>query len=83
MKTAQDLHELLQTRQSETAKAVDTWLEDVVFPKFTHNSQGFEVPKGLSTDKVVDLLQERGFSVTSYAGHQGRFVYITIPPQGE
>lgn len=83
MKTANDLHKLLQSQQSDSAKAVDTWLEDVVFPKFTHNRQGFEAPEGLSTNEVVSLLQVRGFGVTSHSGYQGNFVYISIPPQGE
>lgn len=83
MKTAQDLYNLLKLRQSDSAKIVDTWLEEVVFPKFTTNKQGFEVPQGVSTNEVVALLQVRGFSVTSHSGYQGEFVYISIPPQGE
>lgn len=83
MKTANDLHKSLQVKQSDSAEAVDTWLEDVVFPKFAHNKQGFEVPNGLSTSEVVSLLQVRGFSVTSHSGYQGEFVYISIPPQGK
>jgi hypothetical protein len=56
MKTARDLHNLLKLRQSDSAKIVDTWLEEVVFPKFTANKQGFEVPQGVSTNEVVALV---------------------------
>lgn len=83
MKTAKDLHNLLRLKQSGKNEIIDAWLEDEVFPKFTHNKQGFSIPEGVSLSEVEQLLGARGFSVTTHHDHQVSFVYITIPPQGE
>ncbi len=83
MKTAKDLHNLLKLKQSDKNAIIDTWLEKEVFPKFTNNRQGFSIPEGVSLSETEELLKARGFSVTTYSGYQGSFVYITIPPQGE
>lgn len=83
MKTAKDLHNLLKLKQSGKNEIIDAWLEDEVFPKFTYNKQGFSIPEGVSLSEVEQLLSVRGFSVKTHCDHQGSFVYITIPPQGE
>ncbi len=83
MKTAKDLHNLLKLKQSGKNEIIDNWLENEVFPKFTHNKQGFSIPEGVSLSEVEQLLGVRGFSVKTHCDHQGSVVYITIPPQGE
>ncbi len=83
MKTAKDLNNLLKLKQSDKNSIIDNWLEKEVFPKFTNNKQGFSIPEGVSLSETEELLKVRGFSVTTYSGHQGSFVYLSIPPQGE
>lgn len=83
MKTASDLHSFLKLKESDKSKLVDKWLEEEVFPKFSHNGQGFDVPSGITSLEIKDLLSVRGFSVETLSDYQGNFVYITLPPQGE
>tara|TARA_R100000541_G_C1897352_1_gene84066 strand:+ start:84702 stop:84953 length:252 start_codon:yes stop_codon:yes gene_type:complete len=83
MKTAKDLENLLKLKQSDKNTIIDTWLEKEVFPKFTHNKQGFSIPEGVSLSETEELLKVRGFLVKTYSDYQGSFVYLSIPPQGE
>lgn len=83
MKTAKDLENLLKLKQSDKNFIIDIWLKKEVFPKFTHNKQGFSIPEGVSLSETEELLKVRGFLVTTYSGYQGSFVYLSIPPQGE
>lgn len=84
--TAKDLNEHLKNKSEEKQKAVDSWLRDVVFPKFESNNQGFEVYLSklkMSQSEFKELLEQRGFLVETSSSYQGFFVFISIPPQGD
>ncbi len=84
--TAKDLNELLKNKSEEKQKVIDSWLRDVVFPKFEANNQSFEVSLSklkMSQREFKDLLQQRGFLVETMTSYQGFFVFLSIPPQGE
>lgn len=86
MLTAKDLSEYIKNKSEEKQKAVDSWLRDVVFPKFDSNNQGFEVYLSklkLSQKEFVEMLEQRGFLVETSSSYQGFFVFLSIPPQGK
>lgn len=82
MITVKDLVAYQKMTDSEESKKVDEWLKIKVFPTFKPNG-GYEVPSWCTSTKLKSQLEARGFSVTTHSGHQGSFVYLIIPPQGE
>jgi hypothetical protein len=59
---------------------VDEWLQKQVFPTF-YNNKGYDVPEWTTTTQLQLLLEQRGWSVTTYSDYQGSFVYLSVPPQ--
>lgn len=84
MITVKDLIEYRSENQKLYRDRVDTFLKEKVIPMFTRNKQGFEVPDDLlPLCKLDEELTFRGFKVETHSGHQGSFVYISIPSEGE
>lgn len=80
MVTANDLRKYIKDKEESIEDKVDKWLKDVVFPRFTVDGSGFEVPEWTTRGELEKLLGKRGFSTTSHCGYQGSFVYISLPP---
>lgn len=61
-------------------EALDKWLKDVVLPVAMVDGelrgQGFKKPKGFNN--IKDSLECRGFKVTTYSGHDGDFIYLSL-----
>ena len=83
MLTAKDLYNQINLVTFTKSKIIDTWLSEIVFPKFRENGQGFYCPDGVSLSEAKTLLQHRGFSVETLYHYEGAFIYITIPAQEE
>lgn len=85
MFTANDMYNTLKLKESNKGEIIDKWLQEVVLPKrtLTGYNCGYECPEGVSLLEAEKLLEMRGFSVKTWSDHQGRFISLEIPPQGE
>ena len=84
MYTAKDMYQTIKESKSEKGKLVDSWLQEVVLPtKLQSYQPAFDCPKGISLKEIKVLLELRGFSVKTWQDHQGSFVDVKIPPQGD
>jgi hypothetical protein len=83
MITATDLIKHIELKNSDKSKLIDDWLQSTVFPKWSRNGDGFTTPKGISNSEIENLLNVRGFVVTTHSSYQGNFVYISLPPQND
>ena len=84
MYTAKDMYQTIKDGKSEKGELVDSWLQEVVLPtKLQSYRPAFNCPKGISLKEIKVLLELRGFSVKTWQDHQGSFVDVKIPPQGE
>lgn len=85
MYTAKDMYNDLKLQESEKGHIIDKWLQEVVLPKrsLTGYNSGYDCPKGVTLAEAENLLKLRGFSVKTWGDHQGNFIALTIPPQGE
>lgn len=85
MFTAKDMHEAVQNNSRLKDGIVDEWLVNVVLPKKLKRGyeSAFECPDGVTLQEIEVLLKARGFDVKTWSDHQGSFVSVKIPPQGE
>lgn len=85
MFTANDMYNVLKLKESNKGVIIDKWLKEVVLPKrtLTGINSGYECPEGVTLSEARELLEMRGFSVITWADHQGSFISLEIPPQGE
>lgn len=82
MFTAKDMNKAINIAKAGLSDKVDAWLRDVVLPhKLSGNTSGFDCPDWIKPQELKELLQLRGFSVTTWSSYQGSFVSVDIPPQ--
>ena len=85
MFTANDMYNTLKLKESDKGQVIDTWLKEVVIPKRKLNgyNSAYHCPKDITLSEAKTLLEMRGFSVKTWTDHQGSFIDLKIPPQGE
>lgn len=89
MYTAKDLHKdytLLKSKDMEEKSIlVDEWLKSVVLPCKLNSTYepSLDIPKGISSQQLQLLLEQRGFHVKIESSYQGTYIQVIIPPQGK
>ena len=85
MFTANDMYITLKLKESDKDQIIDKWLQGVVLPKRKLNdyNSAYYCPEEVTLAEAQTLLEMRGFIVKTWADHQGSFIDLKIPPQGE
>jgi hypothetical protein len=85
MFTAKDMYKAIHDNSNLKGDIVDVWLQEVVLPSKLKGGyeSAFDCPEGLTLKEIEVLLKVRGFDVKTWSDHQGSFVSVKIPPQGE
>lgn len=81
MITVKDFIELKSQDTQIKEDIIDAWLEQEVFPSFTTNNQGFQLPEGITISFMEKAMTRRGFTVRTHSDYQGSFVYIQMPKE--